>query len=186
MLNENKKPDYFKAAFYFQHALNANFRDADVYYQLGLLYFRGTNGFMIDYRIAQDNFLIAAEFGHSGAQYMLGYMYEHGHVEYDLEKAIKYHALAAEQGHIFSPIHLATLYQLPLFQNYQKAFAYAETAAENGDKEGEYIYGTLLFLGRGCKADADKAYEFFCRSYEHGFEQAELMINKIDKIKNKK
>ena len=184
VLSEDKKPDYFKAAFYFQHAVNANFRDADVYYQLGLLYFRGSNGFMIDYRIAQENFITASELGHSGAQYMLGYMYEHGHVEHSHEKAIKYHTLAAEQGHSLSPVHLAILYQQPKFQNYQKAFAYAKIVADNGDKEGEYIYGTLLLLGRGCKADIDKAYEFFYRSSEHGFEQAELMIEKIKKIKD--
>lgn len=184
VLNKMKQPDYFKAAFYFQHAINAGYCEADVYYQLGLLYFRGSNGFMVDYRIAQENFKIASDIGHSGAQYMLGYMYEHGHVEMDLDKAIKYHTLAAEHGHVLSPVHLAVLHQMPKFQNYQKAFAYAKNAAENGDKEGEYVYATFLLLGRGCNADVDKAYEYFSRSYNHGFEQAKLMIEKIDKIKS--
>ena len=77
LLSEDRKPDCFRAAFYFQHAINTGNYDIDARYQLGLLYFRGTNGFINDYKIAQENFEIAANSGHMASAYMLGYMYEH-------------------------------------------------------------------------------------------------------------
>ncbi len=185
VLSSDKKPDYFKAATYFQLAIQKGYCDADVYYQLGLVYFRGTSGFIIDYKIAQENFKIASDMGYMNAQYMLGYMYEFGLNELDLEKAIYYHTLAADCGHPLSPIHLASLYQLPEYKNYHKAFKYAKMAADTGGKEGEFIYGNLLFFGRGCQADNDKAYEMYTRSYQHGFEQAKFMMEKIDELSNR-
>ncbi len=179
VLNSPPKPDYYKAAFYFQHAIEKEYQNVDVFYQLGLLYFRAVGGFVCDYRIAQNNFKIAADKGHVGAQYMMGYMYEHGHVAVDIGKAIYYHKLAADNGSILSPTHLSILYQLPEYQNYQKAFYYAKMAAEKGEKEGEFIYGNLLFFGRGCEANMEKAYEAYKSSYEHGFDQALFMIRKI-------
>ena len=185
VLSSDKKPDYFKAAAYFQLAIQKGYCDADVYYQLGLVYFRGTNGFIIDYKIAQENFKKSSDMGYMNAQYMLGYMYEFGIHELNLEKAIYYQTLAADRGHPLSPIHLASLYQLPEYKNYHRAFKYAKMAAESGSKEGEFIYGNLLFLGRGCQADNDKAYEMYTRSYEHGFEQAKFMMEKIDELANR-
>ncbi len=182
VLSESKQPDYMKAAFYFHHAISAGYCDADVYYQLGLLYFRGSNGFMIDFRIAQDNFKIAAAAGHINACYTLGYMYEHGHVETNLDKALEYHLLAAEQGHLLSVLHLSVIYQYPKYQNYQKAFNFAKISADNGDEEGEYILGMLFFLGRGCEPDIDKAYELFKKSYHHGFVQGKFMMEKIEEL----
>lgn len=181
ILDEQKRPDYFKAAFYFQNAINAGYRDADVYYQLGLVYFRGSNGFIVDFKIAQENFQKASDLGHSAAQYMLAYMYEFGYNEVDLDKAVYYHTQAAEKGHILSPYHLSVLYQLPQFKNYQQAYKYAKMSADLGDREGEYMLGILLFLGRGCKADEDKAYEQFRKAYGHGMEQAKFMMDKIDR-----
>lgn len=182
VLSDPPKPDYFKAAFYFQHAINSGYSHADVYFQLGMLYFHGSTGFFCDFKIAQQNFEIAANAGHTAAQYLLGYMYEHGHNEVDIEKAIHYHTLAADSGDALSPTHLAILYQLPECKNYHKAFHYASIAAKNGEKEGEFVLGNLLFFGRGCEADIDKAYEMYRRALEHGCDQAAFMIEKIDKI----
>jgi TPR repeat protein len=180
LLSDDKKPDCFRAAFYFQHAINTGNGDIDARFQLGLLYFRGTNGFINDYKIAQENFEIAADNGHVDSAYMMGYMYEHGHVEMNLEKAIHYHALAADHGHVLSPTHLAILYQLPKHQNYQKAVEYAKLAASYGEKEGEFVYGNLLFFGRGCEPNNDEAYKMYKRALEHGCDQAAFMIEKIE------
>ena len=180
LLSEDKKPDCFKAAFYFQHAINTGNGDMDARYQLGLLYFRGTNGFINDYKIAQENFEVAADGGHVASAYMVGYMYEHGHVELNLEKAIYYHALAADHGHVLSPTHLAILYQLPEHQNYHKAIKYAKLAASHGEKEGEFVYGNLLFFGRGCEPNNNEAYKMYKRALEHGCDQAAFMIERIE------
>lgn len=175
------KPDGFRAAFYFQHAINIGHCEADVYFRLGKLYFEGSCGFMKDFVIAQQNFQIAADMGHVAAQYMLAYMFEHGHNEVNLEKALYYHCLAADQGDALSPTHAAILYQLPELRNYHKAFHYASLAASHGEKEGEFVLGNLLFFGRGCEPDTDKAYTMYKRSYEHGFDPAGFMLEKLEK-----
>ncbi len=180
LLSNDRKPDCFKAAFYFQHAINTGNGDMEARYQLGLLYFRGTNGFINDYRIAQENFKIAADSGHAASAYMTGYMYEHGFVEPNIEKAIQYHVLAADHGHVLSPTHLAILYQLPEHQNFHKALKYAKLAAGYGEKEGEFIYGNLLFFGRGCKPDNNEAYKMYKWALEHGCDQAAFMIERIE------
>ena len=183
VLTSPPKPDYYRAAFYFQHAIEKEYQNTDVFYQLGLLYFRAVGGFICDYKIALNNFIIAADKGHMGAQYMVGYMFEHGHVTVDIEKAIYYHKLAADNGSILSPTHLAILYQLPSHQSYDKAVYYAKMAADKGEKEGEFAYGNLLLFGRGCEADIEKAYKVYKSSYEHGFDQALFMMERIEKLK---
>lgn len=55
-------------------------------------------------------------------------------------------------------------------------------AAELGEKEGEFIYGNMLFFGRGCKADNNEAYKMYKRSYEHGCDQAKFMLESIERI----
>ncbi len=182
LLSDDKKPDYFKAAFYFQHAINTGNYDIDARYQLGLLYFRGANGFINDYKIAQENFKIAADRGHVPAAYMVGYMYEHGFVETDIEKAIHYHTLAADHGQNLSPTHLSILYQIPGHLNYSKAFAYAKLAASYGEKEGEFVYANLLFFGRGCEPDTNEAYKMYKRALDHGCDQAAFMLDRIGKL----
>ncbi len=79
-----------------------------------------------------------------------------------------------------SPTHLAILYQQPECVNYHQAFKYATMAANIREKEEEYVLGNLLFFGRGCRADTDKAYEMYKLAAEHGCDQALLMLDKID------
>ena len=144
-----------------------------------MLYFQGANGFIQDFKIAQENLKIAADAGHFESQYLVGYMYEHGFLERDIEKAIYYHKMAADNGHPLSPTHLAILYQQPECRNYHQAYKYASIAANIGEKEGEFVLGNLLFFGRGCQADVDKAYEVYKTAAEHGCDQALLMLEKI-------
>lgn len=180
VLSDSKKSDCFRAAFYFQLAINSGKCNANVYYEMGLLYFNPIGGFPKDFKIAQNNFEKAANMGHNGAQYILGYMYEYGHVEKDNIKAVFYHTKAADNGHILSAARLAILYQQPEIKNYHKAFAYAKIAAESGSKEGEFIFANLLFLGRGCETNENEAYRYYKMAYEHGVNQAKFMIDKIE------
>ena len=132
--------------------------------------------------VAQQNFEIAANAGHTASCYLVGYMYEHGHNTVDIKKAIYYYTLAVEGGDALSPTHLAILYQLPQCKNYHKAFHYASIAASYGEKEGEFVLGNLLLFGRGCRADTDKAYETYKLSYQHGCDQAKFMMKKIERL----
>ena len=184
VLSSPPKPDYFMAAYFFQHAIQSGKCGAEPYYELGKLYFNPTGNFTKDFKLAQDNFIIAAELGHADAAYMLGYMYDAGHVEHDIEKAIHYHEMAAKQGHMMSTASLAILYQQPEHTNYHRAFKYAKAAAMIGMSMGEFYYANLLFFGRGCEADMNEAYKYYKRSYEHGFVQSKLMMDKIDTVLN--
>ena len=181
VLSDPPRPDYFRASAYFHHAIESQECKADVYYQLATLYFNPTGGFPKDFKAAQKYFQTAADMGHPNAQYILGFMYEYGHVQKDLGKAIEYYSKAAKHG-AFSCVHLAFLYQQPGFVNYQKAFFYAEKAALQGVMEGEYAYGVMLLLGRGCEPDVGKAYIFLKKAFAHGVYQAKQFIEKIEEM----
>ncbi len=180
LLEDPPKPNFFKAAFYFQHAISSGHCDAEVYHELGRLYFTPTGDFPKDFREAEKNFKIAADMGNKEAQYKLGLMYEYGYVTKDIEKAIYYHSLAANQGSSFSSYHLALLYLQPHSKNYQEAFRNAEVAAKKGVMEAEFLLGVFLLYGRGCNSDENKAYVYFSRAYEHGMAAAKLYMDKID------
>lgn len=181
VLSEPPKPDYVQAAYHFQNAVNCEYPHPDAANQLGLLYFAPVGSFRKNFSMAQKYFEIAADLGNCSAQYMLGYMYEFGYVKKDLRLAIHYFTMSANQGDINSYHHLAMLYQQSECRNYHKAFQYAQISAGNGIPEGEFILANLFFIGRGCKADESKAYEYYKRALEHGMEQATFMIEKIER-----
>lgn len=175
------KPDYFRAAYYFQYAIDTENCSSDVHYALGVLYFNPTGGFPKDFKIAQKHFQTASDMGHAGAQYTLGYMYENGHVKKDFQKAIDLYSKAVDKGNYLAALQLATLYQQPEVSNYHKAFKYAQIAADNGVMEGEFVLANLLFLGRGCQPDIKKAYAYYQSAFTHGLYQSKIMMKKIEK-----
>lgn len=175
------KPDCVQAAYYFREAADANHIQAA--YEYGVLCFRPKGRFRKNFKNAEKYLKIAADKGHTEAQYILGFMYKGGHVTKDYHKAVHYLEKAKEQGHSFSALELACLYQQPECQNYQRAYECAKIAANHGYCEGEFILGNLLFWGRGCKADVNKAYELYDRAYQHGFYDGLFMKEKIEKIK---
>ena len=185
VLESPPKPNYFMAAHFFQHAIQLGECGPEPYYELGKLYFNPTGAFPKDFNLAQKNFTVAAEMGHKDSQYMLGYMYDAGHVERDYAKAIHYHEMAAKQGHMMSAANLSILYQQPGFVNYQRANRYAKMAANSGMSMGEFLYANLLFFGRGCEADMNEAYMYYKRAYQHGFIQAKMMMEKINRIQKR-
>ena len=80
-------------------------------------------------------------------------------------------------------MELASIYQQPEVQNYQRAFACATMAAEHNIAEGEFTLANLLFFGRGCEADINKAYELYAQAYKHGIHYASTMMQRIEQIK---
>lgn len=173
-------PDYFKAAMYFQMALDNGFISAA--YELGTLYFNPTGTFKKDFVKAQKYYHMAADQGDPYAQYMLGYMFFYGHVEKDFRLSIEYFEMAAKQGNVLSAAHLAMLYQIPEVHNYEKAFDYCKYAADCGDAPSTFVLGTLYLSGRGCEADEDKAYLCFMKAAENGAPEALSMLKLMDEM----
>ncbi len=181
VLSDPPKPDFMQAAFYLRSAADENHIAAA--YEYGMLCFRPTGRFRKDFRSAEKYLKLAADGGHANAQYVLGFMYKSGHVTRDLPLAVEYLEKARAQGNSFSAMELVTLYQQPEVQNYQRAYECATMAAEHGVAEGEFLLANLLFLGRGCEPDMNKAYELFRRAYDHGIHYASVMMARIDKLK---
>ena len=64
-----------------------------------------------DYQQAAKWYERAAEQGCATAQFMMGFLYEHGKgVRRDYSRAVDYYRAAADQGHATAANNLATLY----------------------------------------------------------------------------
>ena len=174
------KPDYVRAAFHFRNAADNNHLAAANEY--ATMCMRPPGRFKKNFKEAEKYFKIAADGGNSVAQYMLGYMYRTGLAERNLEKAIRYFEKAKEQNNSGAALELASIYQQPGYQNYGRAYSCAELAASHGMAEGALILGNLLFWGRGCEADMDKAYEMYRIANERGMFFAGVMMEKIRAI----
>lgn len=174
------KPDYVQAAYHFRNAADENHLPSA--YEYATMCLRPTGRFRKNFREAEKYYQLAADGGMAMAQYMLGYMYRTGLVHRDLEKAVHYFEMAKEQNHSQAALELASIYQQPECLNYGKAYACANLAASHGVGEAELILGNLLFWGRGCEADPDKAYEMYQRAFDHGLYYASVMMNKIRKL----
>lgn len=181
VMSDPPRPDYIQAAYYFRNAADNHHILAA--YEYGIMCFRPSGRFRKNFRNAEKYLKIAADGGVAAAQYVLGYMYRTGLVKKDLHKAVEYLEKARAQSNSFAALELASIYQQPECRNYQRAFECAKQAADHGVGEGELILGNLLFLGRGCEADINRAYEMYVRAYEHGMYYARMMMDKIEHLK---
>lgn len=180
LLSDPPVPDTVIAGYHLRNAADNNHVLAA--YEFGRLCFRPSGRFRKDFKNAQKYLTIAAEHGIADAQYLLGYMYEMGHVEKSLEKAIHHYTMAMQQGHTNATYSLAKCYQEPGdFQNYQLAYEYAEIAASHGAAEAELLLGNFLFWGRGCKPDVPRAIGLYERALKHGVPYASIMLEKARK-----
>ena len=170
--------DEAKAFEYF--SLAANQHDKVGQFYMAICYENGV-GVEINYATAMDYYNKSAKQGHVPSKCNIGYMYEKGHVEKSLEKAIHYYTLAMQQGQTNATYALAICYQEPEFQNYQLAYECAELAASHGAAEAELLLGNFLFWGRGCKPDVPRAIGLYQRALEHGVHYASIMLEKARK-----
>ena len=180
VLEDPPKPDYIQAAYYFRNAADCNHIQAA--YEYGRICLKPCGRFRKNFPNAQKYLQIAADNGIADAQYLLGFMFCAGHVTKSVEKAVEYYEKARQQGHSYAALDLSKIYQEPEFQNYRRAYECARIAASHGVAEGELILGNLLFFGRGCEADMNKAYEMYTRAYKHGMYYASVMMRKIENI----
>ena len=180
VLSDPIKPDYFKASYYFQNAINSDVPYTPAMRELAFLYFNGAGEFRVDFEKAKLYFEKGASAGDVYCHYMLGFMYEFGMLKRDLNKSLKHFLLADKRGDLNSAHHLAMIYQQPELRNYQKAFFFAEKSANNGKPEGEYIYANLLLFGRGCEPNENEAIKYYHRAFEQGYYPAKSMIELLN------
>ena len=176
-----KKRDYAMAAVCFQEALARDALIPETNYEMGMMYFNPTGGFTRNFEKAKQYFESAANMGHSHAQYMLGYMYNYGHLGWDLLQAEKYYRMAADNGHIMSMTDLAVVLQMPETRNYRDAFNYAAKTAKSGNNYSLFVFANLLLNGRGCDPNMRMAKEYYRKAADRGSYEAKIMSRKLDR-----
>ena len=132
--------------------------------------------------MALFNYYSIKSLGHGAREDKIGDVFEDYCVK--LLCSAEYLEKAKNQGHSLAALELASIYQDPECQNYQRAYECAKIAASHSVAEGEFILGNLLFWGRGCEADMDKAYEMYSAAYQHGIFYASIMMKKITQFKS--
>ena len=105
--------------------------------------------------VSQNNF-------HS--QFLLGYLYEHGHgVPRDYAQAARCYEAAAVQGHHASQNNLAGLYQhgLGVRRNFSKAFELYLAAARQNDPVAQSNLAAMYYDGHGTPRNFSEAAHWF-------------------------
>ena len=136
---------------------------------------------------AAEWFRLAAEQGHSGAQYMLGRMYYHGHgVPKDDAEATKWILHAAEQEHPEAQHFLGGMYRwgegglsedyAEAGKWYQRAIKGYNLAAEQGDAAGWYGLGRMYLYGDGVPRHTGKAVKWLTLAAEQGIADAQFEL----------
>ncbi len=176
--------------------------DSESWYNLAVMLYSG-KGVQRDKAEAVYWFIKAAEAGDQSAQYNLGVLFatdkelpdeypkmENGEIYFEvgvgpqtsnLEKAVKWYKMAAEQGHVSAQLNLGVMYNqgsgAP--QDYKEAAKWYQKAAEQGNTKAQLNLGILYDLGRGLEKDAVKAAEYYQLAAKKGMRDAQYNLGII-------
>ena len=130
--------------------------EAPVQNYLGDQYYYG-EGVGKDLKKAEEWYRKAAEQGHAGAQFHLGFLYQHD--RNDSAEAAKWYRKAADQGYARAEVSLAVMHAegdgVP--KDYGRAIALLRSAAAKGDEYGESLLGRMYYDGKGVPRDCAEA-----------------------------
>ncbi len=114
------------------------------------------------------------------AQFLLGYLYEHGQgVPNDYGQAAENYRAAARQGHPAAENNLGGLYQYGrgVPKDMSLAFECYRAAALHGNPAGQYNLGSFYYLGTATPRNLTDAVEWFRASANQGFAVAEANLS---------
>jgi len=115
---------------------------------------------------------IAAEYGHSGAQNLVGMIYYEGTetLEKSEEMALKWYRKAAKANEAAALYNLAMLYEngVVVLQNYNEAYQYYKMASDFGSISGTNIIGFLSEHGIGTERNKVAAFKYYCKAATKG------------------
>ena len=121
----------------------------------------------------------AASQNFAPAQFLLGYLYEHGHgVPVDYVRAAENYRAAAAQGHAAAENNLGGLYQYGrgVPRELTQALEWYRASAQHGNPAGQYNLGSFYYLGYGTPRDLAQALQWFRASGEQGFAAAQANL----------
>ena len=139
---------------------------------LGMLYLSGEN-VEKDERKGFDLVRKAAEQGEPTAQMIIGQVYMRGanegnlNIERNEEDGLKWMEASAQGEFLKAQKDLGYYWRDK--EEYQKAFTYFQSAAENGDAEAQNELGVMYSRGQGTEKDDAKAVELYQKSAEQGY-----------------
>jgi uncharacterized protein len=128
------------------------------------------------FRVALAWVRSAADDNNSRAEFVLGYLYDHGRgVPQDYAKAAKYYQVATLQGHRIAPNNLAALYYrgLGVPRDDRKAVELLLLSADRGDPTGRYNLGAAYVLGLGTHRNPAEAARWFRAAAQQGNAKAQ-------------
>ena len=149
--------------------------DAEEQYNLGMKYINDKE--VWDYTRAVSCFKIAAEQGHTQAQFQLGECYRLGKgVEKDIPMALSLFEKAAMQGHAQAQNTYGMYYILGrgVEKDYERGIHWVEKSAVQGFAEAQNNLGYFYKNGVGVEKDYEKAIYWYEMSAQQGFASAQL------------
>lgn len=140
--------------------------DLDAQFQLG--YRRKQAG---NYEEAFQNFLAAAEQGHSSSQNLLASFYWQGiFVEQNYDEAARWYLASALQGNACSKYNLGRFYfsGKGVSKDYAEAYRWFRASADQGFASAQNHLGALYFEGKGVPQNHTEAFRWFFTAAKQG------------------
>jgi TPR repeat protein len=125
----------------------------------------------VDYAVALDCLRARAAHDHPDAEFLLGYLFEHGHgVPQDLVKAAANYQAASDRGDSFAQNNLASLYQrgLGVPRDPRKALDLYTASAQRGNAIGQTNLASLYYRGDGVPINVSEAARWFLAAADRG------------------
>ena len=165
-----------KARSLYQHFADSG----DQFSQLKLaqLCERGLGG-NVDWRQAGNLYQLSADQGNSIAQYLLGRLYQLGKLDSqpNIEYAHKWYTAASKT---YLPAAVANGFVADTFEDdYAKARADYELAANQGNPVGQYNLGLIYEGGKGTQVDLAKATALYTAAAKQGYKPAIMRLKKV-------
>ena len=134
--------------------------DANAMFNLGVMYYRGTNYYPQDYAKALELWRRAGELGHAGAYLGIGNAYDYGQgVKVDEKKANHYYELAAIKGDADARHNLGINEKEA--GNTERALKHHMIAVRNGDNDSLGTIKQMYSKGYATKEDYTKALQSY-------------------------
>ena len=134
--------------------------DAEAIFNIGCDYRDGTCGYPQDYAKALELYHRAAELGHAGAYYSIGYAHDNGRgVEIDKKKTTYFYELAAIKGDVWARYNLGN--NAWRIGNIGRALKHYMIAVEGGDSKSLDAIKQLYSKGYATKEDYTKALQSY-------------------------
>ena len=176
-------------SFFMIALLSACGKQGEDEFKAGMLSFKAE-----DYKPALKQFIVAAEKGHTDAEYMLGKCYFFGlGVTPDKTEAFEYFRKAAEQNNANAQYMLGVCYEsgtgidrdnAESVRLYQLAVKSFQKNAEKGDAEAQLLLGHCYEFGKGTEEDIVKAYKLYSKAADGGNVDAKKIMRAINSGKD--